>query len=314
MNTRNGGLSGSPVAGKKFLNSLQNFIKNELLVSQGKFKIGIYRQAFDYFIQEFKTYSSVLSDIKNEYELTISELEESKRQLEPLKGKLEILKLQNLQELNAQTSEMDDFLEKFRWENQNLREQSLGFEEKIQVQKLEISNLLKENTLLKEKIKDSGCKITDNRSKQVGNKELQEKDAEIERLQGLVVKANRKIADLSKDLQGLTENNDDFITPDKFHEEKKKVEEFQKKYSTCLGEIAILEKKIQDLTLENEEYKKESDLLESFKFPDWQYIQYQVPYSVREYEVGCKRMGCNDVIGQILAEILKVFQVLKILD
>jgi DNA repair exonuclease SbcCD ATPase subunit len=311
MNRRNGGLSGNPVAGKKFLEYLQNFIKNELLVSKGKFKIGIYRQAFDYFIQEFKTYSSVLSDIKNEYELTIGELEERKRQLEPLKGKLEILKLQNLQELNAQTRDMDDFLEKFRWENQNLREQSLVFEEKLEMQKLEISNLLKENTLLKEKIKDSGIKITDHRSKEAGNTGIQEKDAEIERLQGLVAKANRKIADLSRDLQGLTENNDDFITPDKFHEEKKKVEEFQKKYSTSLGEITILEKKIQDLTVENEEYKKDSLLLESFKIPDWQYIQYQVAYSVREYEVGCKRMSCNDVIGYILSELLKVLKVVK---
>lgn len=282
------------------------------MLSMGKCKIGVYRQAFDYFIQEFKTYSSVLSDIKNEYETTIGELEESKRLLEPLKGKLEILKLQNLQELSSQSRDMDVFLDKFRIENLNLKEQSEKAQEALEAQKIEISYFLKENILLKERINELLDKIKDTNSLEKGNADMKLKDVEIERLHALIVKGNKKIAELSLDLQGMEENNDDINTLDALTMQKKKVQELQEAYSQSCSENKNLHEKISVLTATNEQYASDLTSLEkSFKFPDWKYIQYQVPYSVREYEVGCKKMHCNDVIGQILAEIIKVINMIK---
>ena len=43
---------------------------------------------FEYLITDFKTYRPLLSGIKNEYELVISELHQKVRELEPLKQML----------------------------------------------------------------------------------------------------------------------------------------------------------------------------------------------------------------------------------
>lgn len=304
IHRKKGGMASS----KMFLEFLENFIKTEkqfVRKDSTLEKLVIYRQAFDYFIQEFKTYSAVLSEIKNGYEMSILELEESKRLLEPLKGKLAILKLQNLQELNKQSNDLDEFLEKFRIENQNLREESLTLTEKIQVQKQEISSLVQENLVLKEK-NEIKVKVETSKVDGLSIKEIQQKDLEIAKLQEQVTNANMKISDLSRDLQGLMENNDDLITPDKLYAEMKKTEDLNRKNLEIQEEITLLNTKIEDLHKENEDNAKKTVLLESFKFPDWQYIQYQVPYSIREYEVSCKKLNCNDVIVMILLEILKV--------
>lgn len=45
----------------------------------------VYRQVFEFLIQEFKTYKPLLASIKNEYETYVNELKEKVVELEPLK-------------------------------------------------------------------------------------------------------------------------------------------------------------------------------------------------------------------------------------
>lgn len=44
-----------------------------------------YREAFEYLLEEFKTYKPLLSAIKNEYEMMLAAQNQKIRELEPLK-------------------------------------------------------------------------------------------------------------------------------------------------------------------------------------------------------------------------------------
>ncbi|XP_078526115.1 translin-associated factor X-interacting protein 1 [Lissotriton helveticus] len=78
----------------RFLEQLENYLKRELQCldqtgeSGQEAKLQPYREVFEYFIEEFKTYKPLLSAIKNEYELTLAHQREQIRSLEPLKSML----------------------------------------------------------------------------------------------------------------------------------------------------------------------------------------------------------------------------------
>jgi hypothetical protein len=48
-------------------------------------RIKAYREAFEYLLEEFKTYKPILASIKNEYEMMLAAQREKIRELEPLK-------------------------------------------------------------------------------------------------------------------------------------------------------------------------------------------------------------------------------------
>jgi len=51
-------------------------------------RLQAYREAFEYLLEEFKTYKPILSMIKNEYEIMLAAQREKIRELEPLKQML----------------------------------------------------------------------------------------------------------------------------------------------------------------------------------------------------------------------------------
>ncbi|XP_048828798.1 translin-associated factor X-interacting protein 1 isoform X5 [Brienomyrus brachyistius] len=51
----------------------------------------VYREVFDCFIEDLKTYKPLLSAIKNEYEVTLAHLQDQIRELEPLRAQLVIV-------------------------------------------------------------------------------------------------------------------------------------------------------------------------------------------------------------------------------
>ena len=48
-------------------------------------RLQAYREAFEYLLEEFKTYKPLLSAIKNEYEMMLATQNQKIRELEPLK-------------------------------------------------------------------------------------------------------------------------------------------------------------------------------------------------------------------------------------
>uniref|UniRef100_A0A8C8RF30 Translin associated factor X interacting protein 1 n=1 Tax=Pelusios castaneus TaxID=367368 RepID=A0A8C8RF30_9SAUR len=82
------------IAKPRYLEELESYLRKELqsldLTKENaqELKLQPYREIFEFFIEDFKTYKPLLSAIKNEYEVTLAHLKEKIRSLEPLKSML----------------------------------------------------------------------------------------------------------------------------------------------------------------------------------------------------------------------------------
>uniref|UniRef100_A0A452S560 Translin associated factor X interacting protein 1 n=2 Tax=Ursus americanus TaxID=9643 RepID=A0A452S560_URSAM len=78
----------------RYLEQLENYLHKELLLldlstdSTQELRLQPYREIFEFFIEDFKTYKPLLSSIKNAYEVMLAHQREKIRALEPLKAKL----------------------------------------------------------------------------------------------------------------------------------------------------------------------------------------------------------------------------------
>ncbi|XP_025744731.1 translin-associated factor X-interacting protein 1 isoform X1 [Callorhinus ursinus] len=78
----------------RYLERLENYLRKELLLldlstdSTQELRLQPYREIFEFFIEDFKTYKPLLSSIKNAYEVMLAHQREKIRALEPLKAKL----------------------------------------------------------------------------------------------------------------------------------------------------------------------------------------------------------------------------------
>lgn len=77
-------------------------------------RMEIYRQAFDLFIEEFKTYQNFLSDVKNEYEATIGSLLKKCEALEHYKSRLATIRFEHVQDMSQYSQDSEHTMEKFR--------------------------------------------------------------------------------------------------------------------------------------------------------------------------------------------------------
>ncbi|KAM6223780.1 translin-associated factor X-interacting protein 1 [Rhynchocyon petersi] len=82
------------IAKPRYLEQLENYLRKELLLldlgtdSAQELRLQPYREIFEFFIEDFKTYKPLLSSIKNAYEVMLAHQREKIRDLEPLKAKL----------------------------------------------------------------------------------------------------------------------------------------------------------------------------------------------------------------------------------
>ncbi|XP_020949767.1 translin-associated factor X-interacting protein 1 isoform X2 [Sus scrofa] len=81
----------------RYLEQLENYLRKELLLldlgtdSAQELRLQPFREIFEFFIEDFKTYKPLLSSIKNAYEVMLAHQREKIRALEPLKAKLVIV-------------------------------------------------------------------------------------------------------------------------------------------------------------------------------------------------------------------------------
>jgi hypothetical protein len=75
---------------------LEKFLQRELKalgcsdqnIASSETRLQAFREAFEYLLEEFKTYKPLLSSIKNEYEMMLAAQNQKIRELEPLKVKI----------------------------------------------------------------------------------------------------------------------------------------------------------------------------------------------------------------------------------
>jgi hypothetical protein len=107
---------------KTFYATIHDFIERELGLAYAhasppgdEKRYLVYKQAFNLFIEEFKTYKDILSDIKNEYEKRMEKLQEQCQFLRPLQTQVNIMRLETAAEVSNATQKTHELLEKFRY-------------------------------------------------------------------------------------------------------------------------------------------------------------------------------------------------------
>ncbi|KAM4017688.1 translin-associated factor X-interacting protein 1 [Anomaloglossus baeobatrachus] len=92
--TRSAKENANTVSKPRYLEKLESYLRRELQsldsakVMSQELRLQPYRDVFDYFMEDFKTYKPLLCAIKNEYEVTLAHQREQIRSLEPLKAML----------------------------------------------------------------------------------------------------------------------------------------------------------------------------------------------------------------------------------
>ncbi|NXA41622.1 TXIP1 protein, partial [Eudromia elegans] len=121
----------------RYLEQLESYLRKELQSldltkkNSQELKLQPYREIFEFFIDNFKTYKPLLSAIKNEYEVTLAHQRERIRALEPLKATVSAVSEECTQQILALQENERDEINKLKQEKQNL----LKFIEKMKEEK-----------------------------------------------------------------------------------------------------------------------------------------------------------------------------------
>ncbi|XP_006878954.1 PREDICTED: translin-associated factor X-interacting protein 1 [Elephantulus edwardii] len=137
------------IAKPRYLEQLENYLRKELLLldlgtdSAQELRLQPYREIFEFFIEDFKTYKPLLSSIKNAYEVMLAHQREKIRSLEPLKAKLVTVNEDCKEKILAMRAEEKSEISMLRKEKVNLLKLiDKKNEEKISLQS-EVSKLRK---------------------------------------------------------------------------------------------------------------------------------------------------------------------------
>uniref|UniRef100_A0A8B9STD7 Translin-associated factor X-interacting protein 1 N-terminal domain-containing protein n=1 Tax=Anas platyrhynchos TaxID=8839 RepID=A0A8B9STD7_ANAPL len=117
----------------RYLEQLESYLRKELQYldltqrNSQELRLQPYREIFEFFIDDFKTYKPLLSAIKNEYEATLAHQKETIRALEPLKA-MQILALQEKEKveinmLKQQKQHLLKFIDDMKEEKSSLQTQ-----------------------------------------------------------------------------------------------------------------------------------------------------------------------------------------------
>ncbi|KAI9208160.1 uncharacterized protein BJ171DRAFT_595969 [Polychytrium aggregatum] len=279
----------------RFLVQLLRCLQEELRVTGGDglnaghpVRLQIYRELFDQFIQEFKTYESILSDIKNEYEACISaqDVYQASRELETLREDMQFSldtereKNEHLSvQMHALKSQLDVVHEDYRRVSDQLNRKETEYRAQSFLRD-KVNELVEENERLQ---RDYGEK-------------LREKEESLEEVR----KENRKLSSQSNvssqrimDLEAELQNSVDMESFNQIELDLRKtqidLENRTKEVSSQAVALAELEAKLKEKLAE---LRKRTDE----QFPNWDYIQSMCPFSIKEWGMLCKDLDFHDTI------------------
>ncbi|XP_075621425.1 translin-associated factor X-interacting protein 1 isoform X2 [Balearica regulorum gibbericeps] len=110
----------------RYLERLESYLRKELQSldltkkNSQELKLQPYREIFEFFIDNFKTYKPLLSAIKNEYEVTLAHQKTTIRALEPLKAMITTMSEECTQKILALQEKERDEINMLKQEKQHL--------------------------------------------------------------------------------------------------------------------------------------------------------------------------------------------------
>lgn len=153
--------SGDSTGKPKFLENLEKFVQRELKAlgcSHGngtsEVRLQAYREAFEYLLEEFKTYKPILSMIKNEYEMMLAMQREKIRELEPLKQMLVTLADQCDYKLMQYREEEKNEVKQLRDDKRRMMDEILELKNGNQTLQVQVDKLQQEMSKEHEKFRN----------------------------------------------------------------------------------------------------------------------------------------------------------------
>ena len=189
LGKNNRGNNSTVVSGAKprFLKQIEHFIESELMAigatSEGgepsAARLQVFREAFQYVIDDFKTYKPLLAAIKNEYDMLLDKYARSLHYIPPLKARLSTAKADTQQRLEHQQgqhekemkrlNDMVELLEKNNAEmkalNKTLTQDNLKITQGLDEQRAKYLDMKTANLSLIESVKSKDAIIVDEKMK-----------------------------------------------------------------------------------------------------------------------------------------------------
>ncbi|ORY39383.1 hypothetical protein BCR33DRAFT_788390 [Rhizoclosmatium globosum] len=314
------GAKGQP----RLLAALQAKIKHEMTVLNNPSdpsdprKLQIYREVFERFISEFKTYESILSEIKTVYDMSIHAQNLKILELEPFKAKTATLRYEFAQEVDKLRQEAIMRLEELEEKNRVLQTSNEAYQS-------EISNLKGHLKALAEelRLKDAAGSEEEVMRSQIHylqqqielnevayTEELSKRDAEITSLQFQVQKKTDECKKATTENVSLKWSLGQKVPRSSLNEKVSENEALQKQIKTMETEIsnlkAELEKANYNLGLKVAQIKKMQGDGKG-NFPDWEYVRYNCPGQIQDWVSACRVQTTTKPLSSYCAT--QVFQV-----
>ncbi|KAJ3409579.1 Translin-associated factor X-interacting protein 1 [Chytridiales sp. JEL 0842] len=320
MNLANALGSSTPMfTSTKLLNVTLNYIQQEMGVLGIKNaqpgdprRLQVYRDVFDYIIRHFKTYESILSDIKNEYEVTISEQRHTIEQLEPLKSKISLCRLETTKEIDKMRRAAMEEAYRLGLANRQLqREKELLISEADalgqEITKLADELRAKDNAAQSEELMRNRMKEMQAQSELLERQladAIQQKEDEVREQQRITKKA---LADYTAACEELAK----YKSSTSVYVARSEYEAMTQERDAALWNAAKLNDDLEKKKLELEDaiakIAKKDTLLkksEDNKYPNWEYVAMNCMAPVHEWGLMCKGLDCNDTIVVLVRQLI----------
>ncbi|KAI9349447.1 hypothetical protein DFJ73DRAFT_833583 [Zopfochytrium polystomum] len=279
-------------------------------------RLQIYREAFDFFIQEFKTYEPVLSEIRNEYEVALAKQGELVMQLEPLKSKNYISRYQSAQDVARMRQDMLEKLEILNVENRELRQERQSQKEEIDALTARLSNMAEE--LRKREAAIQSEELVRARLRELQHSaEIMEKD-----LRAALAAQETAVTELKSGMRSLRtelETSHELTSSLKaiVHRSVPKEDydkavalklETEEKLKDTEDQIAALRHQAEELQQQKQHAAKvASRATDEYRMPNWDLIGMNCPPgSVREWALSCTGKDCNETIVFLIRQLILI--------
>ncbi|KAJ3326801.1 hypothetical protein HDU76_012635 [Blyttiomyces sp. JEL0837] len=303
----------------RFLLLLVNHIRTEMvklgIVGEppGNLKrLQVYREAFDYFITEFRTYQYVLAEIKNEYECALNECQKTIDTLLPLRTQVSVSKYEAVRDIDAIKRDAQATIEYYMTQMKSLEGQKAELFSEISVLKNQLSGLAdelrqREGAIQSEELTrrrlDEMREHAESLEKQLSDT-IKAKDEEINELQLGLRKAHRDLYASIEEAKQLALRLTQTVSKSDYDALNQTKEAISLRVATQEREITELKSVTETLKKTLVEKEKLLKRAEADKFPNWEYIAFNCPGPIHEYGMMCRGMDFNDAITILVRQLI----------
>ncbi|KAJ3311333.1 Translin-associated factor X-interacting protein 1 [Boothiomyces sp. JEL0838] len=298
-----------------FLRKAQAFLNHELHAASIYPSVWFNPTNSDLFIQNFKTYEPILSDIKREYDLVIEAQRNDLSQFEIVKSKLSIMEFKMQKEIEKVMHDANLMIQDLVRDNESVQEKLLAKTQELMLMTKKNESLIQEQKRKAELKPAESPEMIElkNLAQEYANYERRTRDlldAKSDQVVELIA-AKQKAVQENADLQLTISNMSKMLDEYKSRNINGMIRELgglKEKLSTMSEEKRMMYEELE----RNYKNSKQSALKPlNSQLPNWEYIQSQFSSNIKEYWTLARDMDSNDAIIKLIRELQKAKSTIK---